>query len=173
MMASGKMIEARLDAPAVVHIPAEETVQVDVLCRLHNAAEHDWVVGASHPDDVHNWHVLGENHREVMRPPPIKPEKPGKDDPHPYVSQAVGAGRSLNVPQTLTLSTQRLKPGKTYTIRYEFWGEIAEATFVAVPSHEPPPVVKKKRTVKSKTASTTKAAANTKTTTKAATRKRV
>jgi hypothetical protein len=172
-MASGKMIEAQVDAPAVVHIPASETVEIDVLCRLHNAAEHDWVVGASHPDDVHNWHVLDENHREVMRPPLTKLQKPGKGDPHPYVSQAVGAGRSLNVPQTLTLSTKRLKPGKTYTIRYEFWGEIAEATFVAVPAHEAP-VVKKKRTKRAQTAGTTKATATkTAAKTKSAARKRV
>ncbi len=129
-------ILAELNVPRTVTLPLRgDSVDVDVLCRLHNTSEDDHVVGSSSPDDVHNWHVLSETHREVSAAPRAAGKKPSATGVLPYVSQVIAAGHSHSAPQTLTLDVRKLKPGKKYTVRYEFHGHVAEATFTALPGH--------------------------------------
>lgn len=131
-------ILAELNVPETVTLPVDgDSVDVDVLCRLHNTSEDDHVVGSSSPDDVHNWHVLSETHREVTAAPRAAGKKPSATDVLPHVSQVIAAGHSHSAPRTLTLDARKLKPGKKYTVRYEFHGHVAEATFTALPGHAP------------------------------------
>ncbi len=141
-MADGSPIQAEVDAPAVVTLkPRAATVSVDVLAKIHNTGDHDYVVGATHPDDVHNWHVLDANHREVLRPPAKRAAGAygrRKAKVHPHVAQTLAAGHSYHESKTLKLDTKKLKPGNTYTIRYEYFGQIAETDFTVVPGHAAP-----------------------------------
>lgn len=131
-----RAILAELNVPETVTLPGDgDSVDVDVLCRLHNTSEDDHVVGSSCPDDVHNWHVLSETHREVTAAPRAAGKKPSATDVLPHVSQVIAAGHSHSAPRTLTLDARKLKPGKKYTVRYEFHGHVAEATFTALAGH--------------------------------------
>ena len=53
-----------------------------------------------------------------------------------YVVVLVARLVGINVSQTLALNAKKLKVGRTYTIRYRFWGEVAEARFVLVAGHD-------------------------------------
>jgi len=129
-------ILAELNVPETVTLPVHgDSVDIDVLCRLQNNSENDLVVGSSSPDDVHNWHVLSETHREVTAAPRAAGKKPSATDVLPHVSHLIAAGHSHSAPRTLTLDARKLKPGKKYTVRYEFHGYIAEATFTALAGH--------------------------------------
>ena len=133
-------ITAEIVAPDFVHLPSDKrktTVEVDVLCRLHNDGNHDRVVGSAHPNDVHNWHVLSETHREVMRPPAEKAAPVTEGDVHPHVAETVPAGHSHNSTHTLVLDAGKLRAGKRYTIRSEYHGHMAEASFVVLAGHAP------------------------------------
>ncbi len=154
-MADGSPIQAEVDAPTEIHLkPRAATVRIDVLAKIHNTGDHDYVLGAANPDDVHNWHVLDENHREVTRPAAKRAAGRAyggaRKKVHPHTTQTVAAGHSHHAPQTLKLDAKKLKPGKTYTIRYEFWGNTAETRFTVVPGHTSPPrkAAKKKTTRK-------------------------
>ncbi len=140
-------IRAQLDAPGVVTVsPRSTVVDVDVLARIHNTGEHDYVLGAASADDVHNWHVLDQNHKEVLRAPRgsgPRARKRSATHVHPHTTQVVASGHSHNVPRTLKLDARKLKPGQTYTIRYEFWGQIAEAQFIVVPGQARTAAVKR------------------------------
>jgi len=126
-------IVAELRVPEVVFLPTgrASTVRVDVLACLHNRGEDDFVVGTSDPNDLHNWHVLGENAREVSRAPAADVGR-GRKNVHPHTSQLVPAGQSHNHSATLPLDATHLKAGKRYTVRYAFHGYVAEADFTVL-----------------------------------------
>ncbi len=153
-MADGSPIQAEVAAPDIVTLkPRATTVNIDVLAKITNTGEHDYVVGAAHPDEVHDWHVLDANHREILRPPAKRSAGAygrGKSKVHPHVAQTLAAGHSYHDSKTLKLDTKRLKPGNTYTIRYEHFGQIAETEFTVVPGHAAPArrAAKKKTTRK-------------------------
>ena len=137
-MANGSRIEAELVAPDLVTIaPRRATVDVDVLCRLHNTGDDDYVVSAPSEDDAHCWHVLDRNHRDVTRPRSRRSRPPTKGV-HPHRSRTIAGGHSRNTSKTLTLDAKKLKPGRTYTIRYEHYGHIAETQFTVLAKHSPP-----------------------------------
>ena len=76
----------------------------------------------------------------------------------PHVSQVIAAGHSHSSPQTLTLDARKLRPGKHYTVRYEFHGHIAEATFTALQGHAPTPKRRAAKKATSRKATLKKAA---------------
>ncbi|MHC4925688.1 MAG: hypothetical protein ACYTG4_16705, partial [Planctomycetota bacterium] len=131
-------IVAELHAPEIVYLPVERgsTVHVDVLAQLHNTGADDFVVGTSDPEDVHNWHVLGENAREVSRALAADAGE-GREGVHPHRSQLLPAGQSHNHSTTLPLDAKKLKPGRRYTVRYAFHGYVAEAAFTVLAGGTP------------------------------------
>lgn len=132
-MPTTSQIEAEVSIPDILHLPPgnKSSVAVDVLARLHNRGDEDYLVGTSDPSDVHEWHVLNENHREVMRPKASAKPK-GTKDVHPHSSELVPAGHSHSCPATLVLDAKKLKAGKRYTLRYVYHGYVAEADFAVV-----------------------------------------
>lgn len=132
-MPTTERIKAELKVPDVVHLPTRRsTVNVEVLARLHNTGDDNFVIGTSDPVDVHHWHVFNENHKEVMRPSPAKAKR-GRAGIHPHTSHLITSGHSHNESATLRLDATKLTAGKTYTVRYVFHGYTAEASFIVLP----------------------------------------
>jgi hypothetical protein len=127
-----RFIEAKIDAPAVVEVPAGATeVEIAVRTELTNSSEHDIVLHAPNEDEEIFWHVLDEKHREVLRE---KPPKAGKKIPgvEEFRSVTVASGHAEHETETLVLAAKKLKAGMTYVIRAEIYGQIAETEFVAI-----------------------------------------
>lgn len=172
-MSRTSLIQAEVHAPAVVEVPeGAETVEIAVRADLHNVGDNDYVLH-NVGDDAHFWHVLDENHREVLRDRTKKKRDSKKSgDVHPIRTQTIPAGLSTHTSVTLTLETKKLKDGKTYTVRSENWGQLAETTFVAVRKQASAPPKPKKKQAPKKTAAAKKTTATKKTTAKKSTAKR-
>ena len=126
-------IRATVDAPAVVEIPAKgDTVEIAVRAELTNTTG-DTTVVLHAPSGEHQafWHVLDENHREVQRQRAAGAEGPpaGCED---FRSLSVQPGHPSHHTDVLTLAVKKLKAGKSYTVRGEIFGQVAEARFITV-----------------------------------------
>ena len=144
-MARTARIEAILEAPHIVEVPPRvKTVSITVRTELRNVGDQDYVLHAPDKDSEHFWHVLGPNHREVLREQPRKTVKK-KTAVLPFRGLTVTPTHGVHESVTLKLNAAKLKDGQTYTIRSENWGQIAETTFVVV-RHTKRPAKKKKPT---------------------------
>jgi hypothetical protein len=127
-----KHILAKLDVPQTVGVlKGAATVEIPVRTELHNRSEGDVVLHVPDADSRVFWHVLDERHKEIYREKPKKPE-PGPKGVLNVHSLTLAGGHSDHETETLVLDAKKLKPGGTYTVRAEIWGQIAEAEFVAV-----------------------------------------
>jgi len=127
-----KLIVAKLDVPQTVGVlKGATTVEVPVRTELHNQGEEDVVLHVPDADSKVFWHVLDERHKEIYREKPRKPA-PGSKGVLGVCSLTLAGGRSGHETEVLVLDAKKLKPGGTYTVRAEVWGQIAEAEFVAV-----------------------------------------
>jgi hypothetical protein len=127
-----RLILAKLDVPQTVGVlKGADTVEVAVRTELYNRSEEDVVLHAPDAASKVFWHVLDERHREIYREKPEKPA-PGPKGILGVCSLTLAAGHSEHETETLVLNAKKLKPGGTYTVRAEVWGQIAEAEFVAV-----------------------------------------
>ncbi len=133
-MASSTLIEASVNAPHIVEVsPRTKTVSIAVRTELRNVSEHDYVLYAHSEDDQHFWQMLDQNHREIWREQPRKrAASRKKTDVHPVRTQTIAAGHSTHETQTLCFGAARLKDGRSYTLRHEIWGQVAETSFIAV-----------------------------------------
>jgi hypothetical protein len=133
-MASSTLIEASVDAPHIVEIsPRTKTVSIAVRTELRNVSEHDYVLYAHSEDDQHFWQMLDQNHREIWREQPRKrAASRKKTDVHPVRTQTIAAGHSTHETETLIFGATKLKDGRSYTLRHEIWGQVAETSFIAV-----------------------------------------
>lgn len=156
-----KRIQAHVDVPSVVEIPAEaETVEVAVRTELRNDTEDDIVLHSPDPDSAIFWHVLNEKHREILRD--VGSAKVPWDPPEgvvPIVSLTLAGGHAEHETETLIIETKKLRSGQTYTVRAEVFGQIAEAEFVAVAQPKLEKLVPAKKPPAKKKAPTKKAAA--------------
>lgn len=135
MVVPTRLIAADIEVPGVVEVPAGvKTVEVAVRTGLTNVSEHDVVLHAPDEDAEIFWHVLDENHREVLREVhrPLAKTHPPKPGVETFRSVTVAAGHGEHETETLVLDAPKLKNGHTYTVRAEIFGQIAEAEFVAV-----------------------------------------
>lgn len=132
-MTATTLIEAYLDVQPVVYVSDEdEHVEIDVRAELRNTSEHDYVLHAA-TDDAHFWHVLDDNHREVLRKKDYRRrQKTQEGERHPARGHTLAAGHSAHETETLTLDPTKLKDGRVYTVRSELWGLVAEGTFAVV-----------------------------------------
>ncbi len=156
MVVPTRLIEATVHAPSIVEVPPKaRTVSITMRTELYNISERDVVLHAPSGKDQYFWHVLNENHREVLRWQPYRKGggRKKKTDVHPIRSQTIAAGHSTHETETLVLKTARLKDGHTYTIRCEVWGQIAETEFIVVRIAPPS---KRKPTSKKKSAASRK-----------------
>lgn len=127
-----RLIVATLDVPQTVGVLKDaDTVEVPVRTELYNQGEEDVVLHVPDADSKVFWHVLDERHREIYREKPQKPQ-PVPKGVLPICSLTLAAGHSDHETENLVLNAKKLKPGGTYTVRAEIWGQIAEAEFVAV-----------------------------------------
>lgn len=155
-MASTTLIEVSVDAPHIVEVsPRKKTVSIAVRTELRNVSEHDYVLYGHSEDDQHFWHILDQNHREIWREQPRKrTASRKKTDVHPVHTQTIAAGHSAHETETLCFDATKLKGGRTYTLRHEIWGQVAEASFIAVcptvASKKKATPVKKKKSAKAK-----------------------
>lgn len=147
------MIRTEIEVPTTVMVPrGRKEVAVDVICKLHNDAEHSYVLGSNAGEQAHFWHVLDSQQREVQR------SKPGRKDARAD-DHLVAACASTAHPERVVLEASKLKDGQTYTLRFRLRGHSAEADFTVF--HEPEreqPAKKKtarKKTAKKKTAKKT------------------
>ncbi|MDX1545957.1 MAG: hypothetical protein R3247_03165 [Rhodothermales bacterium] len=132
-MIATALIEAHLDVQPVVYFSdGDEHVELDVRAELRNTSDHDYVLHAA-TDDAHFWHVLDENHREILRKKEYqRRQKTKAGAPLPARGHTLAAGHSTHESRTLSLDATKLKEGRVYTVRSELWGLVAEGTFVAV-----------------------------------------
>ena len=152
MVVPTRLITARVDAPQIVEVPANSRcLAIDVRTELANESEHDVVLHAPDADQEIFWHVLDENHREVLRERSRKAGDGGQEGVETFRSRTIASGHSDHETATLQLDVKKLKHGHTYTVRAEVFGQIAEAEFVAV-VHRPErsPRTASKRAPKSK-----------------------
>lgn len=157
-MVQGRNVTAEIEAPDTVEIPRRgRKVEVFVRISLHNHGEDDFIAHAPNDDEAHFWHVLDDDHCEVMRH-----KKKGKGGVkvyrgvHSYRTETVAGGHGVHGQRTLTLDGRKLEEGRIYTIRGEIYGHPAQTTFVAV--KEAPPRPKKVKKPKRKAAPRKKAA---------------
>ena len=144
-------IEAEVHVPTVVEVPeGAETVEITVRADLRNATEDAYVLH-NVGDDAHFWHVLNENQREVIRDRTKQKKHKKSDEIYPVRTLTVPAGLSTHETVTLELDAKKLKDGKTYTVRSENWGQLAEATFVVIRPQKAEAPPKKKRAPKKST----------------------
>lgn len=132
MVVPTRRIQAKVDVPQVVEVPAgAKTVEVAVRTELTNPGEVDVVLHAPNLDEEIFWQVLDERHREVLRE---KPQKEGKKlkGVEEFRGLTVAGGHSEHETETLVLDAKKLKHEQTYVVRAEIWGQIAEAEFVAI-----------------------------------------
>lgn len=132
MVVPTRLLQAKVDVPPVVEVPqGAKTVEVRVRTELANPGELDVVLHAPTEDETVFWHVLDERHREILREkPPKRGEK--RKGVEEFRSLTVAGGHSEHETETLTLAAGKLKHGRTYVVRAEVWGQIAEAEFVAI-----------------------------------------
>ena len=101
--------------------------------KLRNVSEHDYVLHANSEDDQHFWQMFDQNHREIWREQARKrATSRKKTDVHPMRTQTIAAGHSIHETETLSFDATRLKDGRTYILRHEIWGQVAETSFIAV-----------------------------------------
>ncbi len=143
MVVRSRMLQAQLDAPHLVEVPrGRKTVSIDVRAEITNVSDSDYVVHAPSRNHEHFWHLLDENHREVARGTTGGAKG---DDPGQFRGQTIGAGLSVHDSHRVELPAGKLKNGKTYTLRSEFYGQMAEAAFIAVsPARKAPKKAGKK-----------------------------
>ncbi len=138
------MIRTEIEVPTTVMVPrGRKEVAVDVICKLHNDAEHSYVLGSNAGEQAHFWHVLDSQQREVQR------SKPGRKDARAD-DHLVAACASTAHPERVVLEASKLKDGQTYTLRFRLRGHSAEADFTVF--HEPEREPAKKKTARKKTA---------------------
>jgi hypothetical protein len=166
-----RTIQAHVDAPQVVEVPPrKKSLELAVRAELHNAGEETIVLHAPDEDREVFWHVFDENRQEIQRSMPMRKLRPAGGEVEEFRSLTLAAGLSVHRPTTLQLDAAQLEEGKTYTIRAEIWGQVAESEFVVIRTPPPPPKPKKKPPAKKK-ASGKKASAKKKTAAKAAKKK--
>jgi hypothetical protein len=147
------MIRAQLDAPDVVEIPQRrKTVPIDIRISLLNDGENDFIAHAESADDTCIWHVLDDEFREVQREAGrgrrVR-EGVGVDKGvHSYHTVRVCCGDGTHDTRTLVLDASKLRDGRSYTIRGEVYGHVAEARFIAIASAAPPRPRAKRSTAK-------------------------
>lgn len=131
MVVPTKLITPEIHVEPHVQVPkGARKVTLTVRTELRNDSEHDFVLHAPDLDDEVFWHVLDEQHRELLR------ERPPKGDKMPagvesFRSLTVASGHSEHENETLEINARDLEDGHTYTVRAEIYGQVAEAEFVA------------------------------------------
>ena len=91
----------------------------------------------------------GDEHREIQRAP-RKPARGGRT--RPQVTRLVPRTHAHVQHHRIALNGRRLKPGRFYTLRLEFWDHMSEAHFVVdtppkAPARPRKPLAKKARAV--------------------------
>ncbi len=157
MVVRSRMLQAKLDAPQMVEVPrGRKTVSIDVRAEITNVSDSDYVVHAPSRKHEHFWHLLDEKNREVARGTTGGAKG---DDSGQFRGQTIAAGLSIHDSHRVQLPAQKLKDGKTYTLRSEFYGQMAEVDFVAVsPAKRAPGKGKKKAAKKAGAKKAAKAA---------------
>lgn len=135
-MARLQSIAAEIDVPAVLEVPSNaKKVSVAARVTLRNTGEDDVVVHAASSDDRHFWHVFDANHREVLRErrtAPGRAKAMRKGGVHSFRTETVPGGQEIHSGRELALDAAKLRDGEVYTVRAEFFGHIAEASFSVV-----------------------------------------
>ncbi len=147
MVVPSRMLEAKIEAPPMVEVSGDrKTVSIDVRAEITNVSDSDYVVHAPGAEHQHFWHVLDENNREIARGGAIGAQAA---DSRQFLGKTIAAGLSAHDSHRLVLPTQRLKDGKTYTLRSEIFGQIAQTEFVVVrPERAAKKAAGKKKAVK-------------------------
>jgi hypothetical protein len=137
MVVPTKLITPEIHVEPHVQVPqGAKKVSLTVRTELRNDSEHDVVLHAPDRDAEIFWHVLDEQHRELLR------ERPPKGDKMPkgvasFRSVTVASGHAEHDNETLEIDARELEDGHTYTVRAEIYGQIAEAEFVVFVAPEP------------------------------------
>jgi hypothetical protein len=130
MVVPTKLITPEIHVEPHVQVPqGAKKVSLTVRTELRNDSEHDVVLHAPDRDAEIFWHVLDEQHRELLR------ERPPRGDKMPkgvasFRSVTVASGHAEHDNETLEIDARELEDGHTYTVRAEIYGQIAEAEFV-------------------------------------------
>lgn len=149
-MAAEERIVAEVHGPEVVFLPSgrgRTSIPVDILCQIHNCGEEDYGLWAEHPDEVHDWHLLDENHKELQRAPAPKGKRAAGEVLN-HITQHILGNHAHSKIESIKLDARKLKPGKRYFLRFKFWGHTDETSFTVAERPSPPP--KPKPPVKAK-----------------------
>lgn len=131
MVVPTKLITPEIHVEPHVEVPkGARKVTLTVRTELRNDSEHDVVLHAPDRDAEVFWHVLDEEHRELLRERPPKADKMPKGV-EAFRSLTVASGHSEHENETLEIDARDLQTGHTYTVRAEIYGQVAEAEFVA------------------------------------------
>jgi hypothetical protein len=145
-----KLITPRIEVPPTVEVPrGAKTVTLHVRTELQNDSDHDVVLHAPDEDAEIFWHVLDDEHREIVRERPPKSRK-GRKGVETFRSLTIASGHSEHESEELELDAGKLRAGETYSVRAEIWGQVAEARFVAVETEPRPRKAAKKKASRKK-----------------------
>ncbi len=148
-MIGSKRIRSELELDAVVIVPpGADIVNIEVVSFIHNDSDDHWAVGGT---GEHAWQVIDEKQAVIYRE--AADEGPASaDGVHAHGGKLIPARLFVREAETLEVPANKLKNGKTYTVRHLHWGHAAEGQFVVV--HEPKKAARKsakkasKKTVK-------------------------
>ena len=138
-----RMIQAKVEIPQMVLIRAgAKKVRIPVRLDLHNVSDFDYVLHSADARSEVFWHVVNENHEEVMKAWPNKGR--GFAGMENFRSRTVAAGLTDHSTETLVLKASDLESGCTYTLQAEIFGQACQQDFVVVMSPPKAPAARKR-----------------------------
>lgn len=118
-------IEASVSVPPILELGAiQKEVRFEVRATVRNPGSDSFVLHAPSADSVFFWQVLNAEHREIAR---SGAKLGGAPRAEGFRSLTLAPEAESHETFTLLLPGSRLRDGRRYQVRIEFWGQSAEA----------------------------------------------